>query len=47
MRGAGCLQFSNQGTINFENSQRQKNNVIQMGMEGQSELRERRGEKMI
>lgn len=43
MRGAECLWFSNQGTINFENRQRQKYNVIQMSTEGQSELRKEKG----
>lgn len=45
MRGAECLWFSNQGTINFENRRRQKNNVIQMSTEGQSELRKEKGEE--
>lgn len=43
MRGAERLWFSNQGTINFESRQRQKNNVIQMSTEGQSELRKEKG----
>lgn len=45
MRGAGCLWFSNQGTINLENRRRQKNNVIQMSMEGQLELRKEKEEE--
>lgn len=45
MKGAECLWFSNQETINFQKRRRQKSNVIQMSMEGQLELRKEKGEE--